>query len=90
MTMPGFIDTDIATGGGQQYTRPTRATRELRGIIPAGCYWYDWLYAPVACGFVAANEAAGIPGYGRSPCAVWQIPFDIFGCAALPRDRNRY
>jgi hypothetical protein len=55
---------------------------------PSLCYWYDYFYAPVACGFVAFNEPNRIPGYGFSPCAVWQIPLDIVGCALLPRDRN--
>lgn len=58
-------------------------------IVPAGCAWYDRIYAPVACGFVDMNEATGMHGYGRSPCRCWQIPLDPVGCALLPVSRNR-
>ena len=65
-----------------------RSPGESKGVEPALCEWYDYFYAPIACGFVAANDRYRIPGYGRSPCAAWQIPLDPIGCAALPRNRN--
>jgi hypothetical protein len=90
MSMPGFIQTDAHVTGNRQYRARMRAGGESQEVSPAACRWYEWFYAPVACGFVAFNEENGINGYGGSPCAAWQIPADPLGCATLPRNRNRW
>jgi hypothetical protein len=93
MALPGFLPLQPPT-----FTRPHRFSghgdsppAQVRAgeITPAACAWYDYFYAPVACGFVATNEATGYHGYGQSPCRCWQIPLDPIGCAALPASRNR-
>jgi hypothetical protein len=93
MALPGFLPVQAPNASAQhRISAPTsrRAAQAPAGeITPAGCAWYDYIYAPVACGFVAANEANGIHGYGQSPCTCWQIPLDPIGCAALPSSRNR-
>ena len=92
MSMPGFIKPRTQlfplrdSGAGARQRREERSM----GVSPAACVWYDWFYAPVACRWVTFNETYGIGGYGPSPCAAWQIPFDPVGCAALPRSRNRF
>lgn len=87
MSMPGFIGISQNAEG---YRERTLAAPERREVRPAACFWYDRIYAPVACGFVDLNQTYGIPGYGASPCAAWQIPFDPVGCALLPRGRNPF
>src|SRR3954454_22934084 len=93
MALPGFLPvqawnaTALRRGSASTGRLATRAP--AGELTPAGCAWYDYIYAPVACGFVAFNEAHGIHGYGRSPCQCWQIPLDPLGCAALPSSRNR-
>lgn len=92
MTLPGFLPVQTPNPT-DQHLISTRASLQAAQapageIIPAGCNWYDYIYAPVACGFVAANEATGARGYGRSPCTCWQIPLDPFGCAVLPASKN--
>jgi hypothetical protein len=93
MALPGFLPLQAPNATAQRgISAPTsrRATQPPAGeIAPASCAWYDYIYAPVACGFVALNEANGTHGYGRSPCTCWQIPLDPIGCAAPPSDRNR-
>lgn len=95
MSMPGFLQADLQQAnlqpiGSGRYESRVRAADGDPGVIPAACAWYDWFYAPVACGWVAFNERNGIGGYGPSPCAAWQIPSDPVGCAALPRSRNMF
>lgn len=89
MSTPGFIEID-QTVSGQHYRARTLAAPDNGKVRPAACAWWDRIYAPVACWFVDINETYGIPGYGPSPCASYQIPFDPAGCAALPRSRNRF
>jgi hypothetical protein len=91
MALPGFLSGQAAPHQHEISAPTDRRAPDLPSgeIIPAGCAWYDYIYAPVACGFVARNEAYGVHGYGMSPCTCWQIPLDPVGCAALPRDRNR-
>ncbi|MER5381804.1 hypothetical protein ABT040_16205 [Streptomyces sp. NPDC002688] len=93
MALPGFLPAQTPNATAQlRISAPTSrhaAQDPATEITPAGCAWYDYIYAPVACGFVASNEANGIHGYGLSPCTCWQIPLDPIGCAALPSSRNR-
>lgn len=93
MALPGFLPVQAPNAAARhRISAPTsrRAAQAPAGeITPAGCAWYDYIYAPVACGFVARNEAYGVHGYGQSPCTCWQIPLDPVGCAALPSSRNR-
>ena len=91
--MPGFIETHeyVTTADGRgARSSLARRDRSEGEVSPAACAWYDYFYAPVACGWVAFNERYGITGYGPSPCAAWQIPSDPVGCAALPRSRNMF
>ena len=88
--LPGSLQAKVHLTVGERCGERVAASSEDQVIVPAACFWYDWFYAPVACGFVDFNERYGIGGYGRSPCAAWQIPFDPVGCALLPRSRNRF
>ena len=94
MSMPGFIQTHPDVSATDRLRAgmpaPLRDRGEGHDVTPAACVWYDYFYAPVACGWVAFNERYGITGYGPSPCAAWQIPSDPVGCAALPRSRNMF
>ncbi|MEP7370216.1 MAG: hypothetical protein ABI662_11210 [Dermatophilaceae bacterium] len=92
MTLPGFLPALTPTATQHRRAAPAderAAPRPAEEFGPAACAWYDYFYAPVACGFVARNEAYGVHGYGASPCTCWQIPLDPVGCAALPASRNR-
>src|SRR3954452_3648852 len=93
MALPGFLPIQAPNATAQHWISAPPSRRAAQGqvgeITPASCAWYDYIYAPVACGFVEFNEANGIRGYGRSPCQCWQIPLDPFGCAALPCSKNR-
>jgi hypothetical protein len=93
MALPGFIPVQAPNATTQHWiSAPTSygaAQAPAGEITPAGCEWYDYIYAPVACGFVALNEQYGYHGYGFSPCRCWQIPLDPAGCAALPASKNR-
>lgn len=93
MVLPGFLPVQAPNAAGHHRISAGKETSRQAPageITPAGCAWYDYIYAPVACGFVARNEQYGVHGYGQSPCTCWQIPLDPIGCAALPKDRNRH
>src|SRR5262249_62402848 len=72
MSMPGFLQADLQQAnlqpiGSGRYESRVRAADGDPGVIPAACAWYDWFYAPVACGWVAFNERNGIGGGGHGP-----------------------
>ena len=90
MSIPGFITLSQAPESSYSYKGHIRIHPASPAIRPAACFWYDYFYAPIACGWVAFNERYGIGGYGPSPCAAWQIPSDPVGCAALLRSRNAF
>jgi hypothetical protein len=93
MNMPTFnADASLSSLPGHwtvATASPPANQASVEEVTPAGCAWYDRIYAPVACGFVDFNESHGTHGYGQSPCTCWQIPLDPVGCALLPKDRNR-
>lgn len=66
MALPGFLSGQTAPSQ-RKISAPTdRRAPDLPSgeMIPATCAWYDYFYAPVACGFVARNQAYGVHGYG--------------------------
>lgn len=87
MTMPGFtaeaslVLTEIRNWQGQ-WLNTERKSRLLLAAGPGpSCSWWQWVIAPIACGFVEANIATGTAGYGPSRCTWWQWWADPAGCS---------